>query len=63
MFPGQGAQHVGMAQNIYNTFAPAKHMFDSASSILGFDLYRLCCEGPAEKLNATVNMTTLLCYE
>ena len=48
LFPGQGAQHVGMGA------APAaKEYFDRASAILGYDLHKVCTEGPVEELNAT----------
>jgi [acyl-carrier-protein] S-malonyltransferase len=49
LFPGQGAQTVGMAGAI-NT---SKSLFDQASAVLGFDLLEVCRNGPAERLNAT----------
>lgn len=53
LFPGQGAQAVGMGKNVADRLPAAKSLFDRASAVLGFDLLRVCLEGPAEKLNAT----------
>lgn len=54
LFPGQGAQSVGMCKTIYNKFACAKALFDRAAEILGYDLAKLCFEGPKEQLDSTV---------
>ena len=54
LFPGQGAQKVGMGAELAVSLPAAKTLFDSASAILGYDLLKLCTEGPAEKLNSTV---------
>ena len=54
LFPGQGAQHVGMGKVISSRFPAAKELYDRASALLGFDLAELCFEGPAEKLDTTV---------
>jgi [acyl-carrier-protein] S-malonyltransferase len=53
LFPGQGAQTVGMAAEVCQSVPAAKRLFERASEILGYDLLALCTEGPAEKLNAT----------
>ncbi len=53
LFPGQGAQKVGMAQALVETVPAAKALFDEAAGILGYDLLALCVNGPAERLNAT----------
>jgi len=53
LFPGQGAQHVGMAGELCATLPAAKALFDEANAVLGFDLLQLCVNGPVERLNAT----------
>ncbi|MBU0638256.1 MAG: ACP S-malonyltransferase [Planctomycetes bacterium] len=53
IFPGQGAQLVGMGQDVAERCPVAAETFAQADSILGFELSRLCFEGPAERLNAT----------
>jgi len=53
LFPGQGAQYVGMAKNLAASSRIAKDLFDEASTQLGYDLLAVCSEGPAERLNAT----------
>ena len=42
-----------MGADIYHTFAAAKQIYDKANEILGFELNKLCFEGPAEELNST----------
>jgi len=54
MFPGQGAQFVGMCADVVNDVPAAKALFDEASEILGYDLLEVCKEGPKEKLDSTV---------
>ncbi len=53
LFPGQGAQVVGMARDLASTLPAAKALFDEAAEILGYDLLELCANGPAERLNET----------
>jgi [acyl-carrier-protein] S-malonyltransferase len=53
LFPGQGAQTVGMGRQLVQ-MTQAKQVFDRAASILGYDLLAVCLEGPAEKLDSTV---------
>jgi [acyl-carrier-protein] S-malonyltransferase len=53
LFPGQGAQSVGMGRWLCENHPTARRHFDEASEILGYDLAKLCIEGPAEQLNAT----------
>lgn len=54
MFPGQGAQFVGMCADVVKEVPKAKELFDEASEILGYDLLELCENGPKEKLDSTV---------
>jgi [acyl-carrier-protein] S-malonyltransferase len=54
LFPGQGAQAVGMGSDIVRAFPAAAEIFQKANKILGFDLQSICFEGPAERLNATL---------
>jgi len=53
LFPGQGAQSVGMGRQLYDTLPAARRLFDEATGILGYSLIQTCAEGPAERLNAT----------
>ena len=53
VFPGQGAQTVGMAGDWVDAHPDAAALFARAADILGYDLLGICREGPAEKLNAT----------
>ena len=55
LFPGQGAQSVGMAAELAAESSVANDLFSSASEMLGYDLLKLCAEGPAEQLDATVH--------
>ena len=54
LFPGQGAQTVGMAKSLCDELPAAKALFDQAAKILGYDLAEICFNGPEEKLNSTV---------
>ena len=54
LFPGQGAQTVGMGQSLYAALPAAAKLYDTAGEILGYDLASLCFEGPKEKLDSTV---------
>ena len=53
LFPGQGAQHVGMAGAWCLDCPPALQIFQDASKVLGYDLFAVCTNGPSEKLNTT----------
>jgi len=53
LFPGQGAQVVGMGADIAHLFPAAAEIFKKANEIIGFDLSGMCFEGPAEELSST----------
>ncbi len=53
IFPGQGAQLVGMGRDIAEIHSIAADTFSEADEVLGFKLSELCFQGPAERLNAT----------
>lgn len=55
IFPGQGAQYVGMGKDFYQNIPQAKETFNQADSVLGFDLSNLIFQGPIEELTQTVN--------
>ncbi len=52
IFAGQGAQHPGMGAALYDQSAAARKYFDAADKILGWELSRLCFQGPQEELTA-----------
>jgi len=54
LFPGQGAQTVGMGADIAQAYPAAAALFEKANDIVGFDLRKVCFEGPAERLNSTM---------
>jgi [acyl-carrier-protein] S-malonyltransferase len=54
LFPGQGAQAVGMGRGLVEQHPGARRLFEEAASILGYDLAEVCFQGPAERLNSTV---------
>lgn len=54
LFPGQGAQHVGMGKTIAENYPAARELYHRASEILEYDLAKLCFEGPSEELDSTV---------
>ncbi len=53
LFPGQGAQTVGMGQRLAESLPAARDLFDRAQAVLGYDLAELCFQGPAEDLDTT----------
>ena len=55
LFPGQGAQAVGMGKQLAETLPAARALFDQANQILGYDLAKICFEGPEDQLNSTVH--------
>jgi [acyl-carrier-protein] S-malonyltransferase len=53
LFAGQGSQTVGMADDLLAASPRARRLFDRGREVLGFDLERICREGPEEELNST----------
>lgn len=53
IFPGQGSQYPGMAQELYNSHESAKEMFERANEILGFRITDIMFNGTAEQLKQT----------
>jgi [acyl-carrier-protein] S-malonyltransferase len=68
VFPGQGAQYVGMGQEMYRSSRAARDVFDEVDQVVGMSLSKMIFEGPAEKLEETINSqpaimaTSLACY-
>ena len=56
ILPGQGVQSIGMAGALCSKYDAAKKLFDEASSIVGYDLLKVCKEGPPHELNTTVRI-------
>ena len=55
LFPGQGSQTVGMGRELADRYRAAARAFEEANDALGFDLRRLCWEGPQSDLDRTAN--------
>src|ERR1035437_3763215 len=68
LFAGQGAQFVGMGKDLANAVPACRTLFERANAVLGFDLARLCFEGPIEALTRSDNcqpaifVVSLACY-
>ena len=62
VFPGQGAQSVGMMSDWNDHQSIVQNIYDQASESLGYDLWKIVSEGPAEKLNQTeITQPAMLC--
>ena len=55
LFPGQGAQAVGMGKDLAEAFPAARALFDRAGAVLGYDLADICFNGPLEKLTVSAH--------
>ena len=53
VFPGQGSQSVGMMADLAENYPVVTDTFNAASDVLGYDLWSLIQNGPAEELNKT----------
>ena len=54
LFPGQGAQAVGMGRRLAESLPAVAALYQRAAEVLGYDLAKLCFEGPADALDSTV---------
>ena len=55
LFPGQGAQTVGMGKDIYEKYKEARNIYEKASEVSGIDIKKICFDGPEEILMKTEN--------
>ena len=55
VFPGQGAQAVGMGRDLYDSYPVARAVFEQADEALGFSLSGICFDGPEDELRKTIN--------
>ncbi len=55
VFPGQGAQYVGMGKEMYDNLPVVAETFDTADRALGFSIKELCFQGPEDRLKETEN--------
>ncbi|UUZ95765.1 ACP S-malonyltransferase [Paenibacillus sp. P25] len=67
VFPGQGAQTVGMGKDVYDAAAESRRIIDAADEALGYSLSRIAFEGPEDELKITYHtrpalLTTSMAY-
>ncbi|AYD41329.1 [acyl-carrier-protein] S-malonyltransferase [Clostridium fermenticellae] len=55
LFPGQGAQYVGMGKELYDNIDVCKNIFDKADEALNFSISKMCFDGPKSALDITEN--------
>ncbi|MGN1050372.1 MAG: ACP S-malonyltransferase, partial [Selenomonadaceae bacterium] len=55
VFPGQGAQKVGMGKDFYDRYDVAKRLFKEADEALGYSIMNMCFDGPEDDLKLTAN--------
>ena len=55
IFPGQGAQYIGMGKELFENIEVCKNIFNIADNELNFELSKLCFEGTEAELNITEN--------
>ncbi len=54
IFPGQGAQHLGMGKELFDNYEEAANVFNTADRLAGYQFSSVCFEGPEDTLNQTV---------
>lgn len=55
IFPGQGAQKIGMGKDLYDNSEAARNIFKTADEVLGYSISDLCFNGTEEELTKTIN--------